>query len=132
MHQDNYDHLINNLKDTLDTMSTTIKYYRQRIDYLESELVKDEEIKKLIEERDYWQTRAINGFEISEEEKSQIQDWKKKHDAEAHGLTTLDKRIEAGGAIGGRYSYHFIPTSIGVIGKCRCDKCGAEFEFQSL
>ena len=48
-----------------------------------------------------------------------------------HGLKTLKERVRAGGCIGGRYSYEFVSTSIGVIGIVKCN-CGAKFTFQDL
>ena len=72
---------------------------------------------------DYWR-----GFPISEDEKKLIDDWKERHEAEVHEVITLDQKLKRGGCIGGNYSYHFTPTSIGVSGKIKCS-CGAEFEF---
>ena len=60
-----------------------------------------------------------------------IKEWKEKHDTEVHGFKTLEDRLHAGGLIGGRYTYHFVPTSIGVSGTIQCS-CGEEFEFCKL
>lgn len=60
-----------------------------------------------------------------------IQEWQEKHDTEVHGLKTLEDRLHAGGLIGGRYTYHFVPTSIGISGTIQCS-CGEEFEFCKL
>jgi hypothetical protein len=40
--------------------------------------------------------------------------------------------LRAGGAIGGTWTYKFVPTSIGTIGTCICGKCQEEFTFQDL
>ena len=40
-----------------------------------------------------------------------------------HCLYKAHERAAAGGAIGGRYFYKFVPTSIGVSGQCICGKC---------
>ena len=57
-----------------------------------------------------------------EKEKEAIDAWKLTHEEEAHGGNSYS------GSIGGRYSYHFVPTSVGTSGVVRCS-CGAEFEF---
>ena len=88
-----------------------------------AEFKKDEEIQ-------YWKDLYENarlsqkyGFPISEEEHNSIMQWQRTHDAEAHGLRMNHERLAAGGAIGDRYFYKFVPTSIGVSGQCICGKC---------
>lgn len=108
-----------------------ILYLQEELRKLKEEYSKDSEIQKMnsaLEKmrKDYWR-----GFPISEDEKKKIDEWKEKHDIEAHGLNTFDKKLKAGGCIGGRYSYKFVPTSIGISGKIVCN-CGAEFEFQEI
>jgi hypothetical protein len=113
--------------------------------------VRVKEIKAKYEEA----TQALyRGFGISKKEYEQIDHWKKEHDAKRHGLNSIEKRMRADGAIGGRYTYEFLPTSIGTVGTCVCGKCkqkafeeakgdrekyrelkkkyDAEFEFSSL
>lgn len=69
-------------------------------------------------------TKALfRGFAISENDEKNIAKWKTQHDAKRHGLDTLEKRMQAGGAIGGCYHYEFLPTSIGTIGTCVCGRC---------
>lgn len=69
-------------------------------------------------------TKALyRGFAISENDEKNITKWKTQHDVKRHGLDTLEKRMQAGGAIGGRYHYEFLPTSIGTIGTCVCGRC---------
>lgn len=108
-----------------------IKYLEEENKLLKEESYKDNELQKMKEkldrmEKDYWR-----GFPISKEEEVAIEEWKKKHDEEEHNIKTLDDRLRAGGCIGGRYSYHFVPTSIGTSGVVRCS-CGAEFKFQEI
>ena len=88
-----------------------------------AEFKKDEEIQ-------YWKDLYENarlsqkyGFPISEEEHNSIMQWQRTHDAEAHGLRMNHERLAAGGAIGGRYFYRFVPTSIGTSGECVCGSC---------
>lgn len=108
-----------------------IKYLEEENRKLKEEYSQDEEIQKMQSElkkmkEDYWR-----GFPISKDEEEAVKEWKKKHDEEVHSLKTLDDRLRAGGCIGGRYTYHFVPTSIGTSGKVICN-CGAEFEFQMI
>lgn len=70
-------------------------------------------------QEDYWR-----GFPISKEEKDFIDEWTKDHLIKKHSDTYC-------GVIGGRFTYEFTPTSIGVVGKIKCI-CGEEFTFQDL
>lgn len=92
---------------------------------------KDKKLQEMKEQLDQMRADYYRGFPISEQDMASINRWKKKHDAEAHGLTTDTLRVKAGGVSGGRYSYHFVPTSLGTSGIVRCS-CGAEFEFQEI
>ena len=98
---------------------------------LKDEAWKDEKLQEMKKQLKRMQEDYYRGFPISEQDMASIKKWKRKHDAEAHGLTTDILRLKAGGVSGGRYSYHFIPTSLGTSGVIRCG-CGAEFEFQEI
>ena len=108
-----------------------IAYLEKENKRLREEYDKDEEVKELKEKLEEMRNELSRGFSISKEEQEQINEWKKKHEADAHGLKTRAQRMRAMGTIGGRYHYEFRPTSIGTVGKIVCS-CGAEFEFQSL
>ena len=99
---------------------------------LKDEHYKDEELQMWKQKYEVAQEELYNGFGITNAEREKINEWQKQHDAEAHGLTDSRMRLKAGGAIGGRYYYKFLPTSIGVSGTCVCGRCGAEFEFQEI
>ncbi len=62
------------------------------------------------------------GFPITKSEEKAITKWKSEHEKNHNG---------GYGAIGGKYTYHFIPTSIGIVGTIKCS-CGAEFDFQRI
>lgn len=98
---------------------------------LKEDAYKDSEIARLKEQNDNLFNDLCRGFGISEAEAKSIENWKQTHEATVHNLTTYEQRLGAGGAIGGTYSYHFIPTSIGTIGTVRCN-CGEEFTFRDL
>lgn len=82
------------------------------------EYSKDKEIQKLQEENKKLQRDLARGFAISEAEHDAIIEWMKNHKS-------------AGGAIGGSYTYEFIPTSIGTIGTIKYAD-GAKFTFREL
>ena len=56
-----------------------------------------------------------------------IQEWKDTHFKEKH----RDRNLNWAEAIGGRFTYTFIPTSIGVIGEVTCS-CGESMTFSNL
>lgn len=58
-------------------------------------------------------------------EMSAVESWIEKHIEEKHGGNTYAR------AIGGRFSYVFVPTSLGVIGTIRCG-CGEEYCFRDI
>ena len=91
---------------------------------LKDEHYKDEELQKMQKELDSLRRDLSRGFPISEEEQEKIREWQRKHEEEAHGATNVT-------AIGGKYTYEFIPTSIGTFGSVKCT-CGAKFEFQEV
>lgn len=110
----------------------------ERIQYLEkvNKELKDEAFKdKTLQEMEkaYEEAKADNyrGFPITESERAAIDEWKKEHESEVHGLKDVKSRIKAGGTIGGRYKYEFVPTSIGTSGRIVCS-CGESFEFSEL
>ncbi len=85
---------------------------------------KDEEIVKLKAKLEEKQKRAKNliTFSIESEYVEKIKEWKKRHEKEKHNGS------DYAGAIGGRYTYEFTPTSIGTFGRIRCS-CGDHFDF---
>lgn len=90
---------------------------------------KDEEIQELkskIEslQNELWNARRYS-FETTPEEHEAIEKWKKNHVKEKHNGDTY------AGAIGGRYKYIFVPTSIGTVGSIKCS-CGETFCFSEL
>lgn len=98
---------------------------------LEEEHFKDDEIQKMRNSLGKMQSDYYRGFPISESEQRLIDEWIEEHDKIVHGLDSLNKKLKAGGCCGGRYSYCFVPTSIGTVGTVKCH-CGAEFDFQEL
>lgn len=96
---------------------------REKVKKYEEEINADSRIQELQDQLQAAKADLSRGFRIYENEEAAIAEWKEKHDIEAHGLNTLDKKLRAGGAIGGRYHYEFHPTSIGTACVCVCGKC---------
>ena len=86
---------------------------------LKSEAYKDEELTKMKEAYERMHDAYVLGFPITLEEHKVINAWIEGHEVE-HPVSHT--------AIGGRYTYEFIPTSIGVIGSIRCI-CGKSLTF---
>ena len=120
------------LKDINTRNELGIKYLEEENKKLKEEHFKDDELAKMKSKLETARKNLYRGFPISEDEDKKIEDWCNKHDVEKHGLNTLSKKLASGGCIGGRYSYHFVPTSIGTVGKVICGKCGESFTFQDL
>lgn len=116
---------IHPLDESLDSIKTRFEELVQanqslsgRLQELKQEKWADE---RLIEMKDKLKTMSeeyYRGFPISAEVESRINEWKKNH---RHN----------GGAIGGTFTYEFIPTSIGTIGTIKC-ACGDSFTFEDL
>lgn len=86
---------------------------------------KEEEILKLKEEIKKIRNENRYGFSITEEENKAISEWMENHIKEKHNGNSY------AGAIGGNFTYKFIPTSIGTIGEIQCS-CGEKFCFAEL
>ncbi len=89
------------------------------------EEVRDEYVKEL---EDYIAEQQ-HSFTISDEKWNEIMKWQKEHVAEKHSYIDKngEKQPKIAGAIGGRFSYTFVPTSIGIFAKCKCT-CGEELD----
>ena len=99
---------------------------------LKNDVYKDSVVKDLEKENKRLKQDCLRGFPITEEQQEMIRDWQIKHEAEIHGRKTLEDRLRAGGAIGGKYTHRFVNTSIGFIGEIVCEECGQTFCFQDL
>lgn len=64
-----------------------------------------------------------SGFHISKEDAEKIRTWINKHD-----LTCKFSDPMSCGAIGGRFTYQFTPTGLGMITSIVC-ACNEEFNF---
>lgn len=116
---------IHQQKVDLNSTENTIRQMEREIERLRSEAYKDEALQDANETIELLRKAFDKSFTISEEEYAEIENWKKQHELEAHnGAGTT-------GAIGGRYTYSFTPTSLGTVGTIHCS-CGAEFTFSEI
>lgn len=120
---------VKSILSSVESYEDTIKRLKEENRKLKDEVWKDEELQNMKEQLDKMKSNYNRGFNITEEEDTAIKEWKKKHEEEAHGLTTPIARMQTQGVSGGRYLYIFYPTAIGCSGVIRCNACGEEFEF---
>ena len=123
------------MKPDIDKYWEDIKHYIDSCEKQRNEAIKelacwnkDEEIQKLKEEIERLKAKPKKiglCFEINAEELGEINKWIDKHIEEKHNGSHY------AGAIGGRFSYRFVPTSIGEIGEVFCT-CGDSFCFREL
>lgn len=125
---DSVSDLCQGIVDKVDTYEKRIKYLEEENKKLKDEHYKDSEMQRMKTELEKAKEDLYRGFPISKEEEEKIKEWQDKHDAEAHGLKTFKERVHAGGCIGGRYTYEFIPTSIFTVGIIKCS-CGEKYKF---
>ncbi len=117
------DELCSALKEKFIGQEERIEYLQKEIKKLESEHWKDNELQLMKKQYIEMNENYHRGFPISKEEKEKINAWIDKHEKEKHNGSFYR------GAIGGSYTYHFTPTSIGVFGSIQCS-CGEKFTFQ--
>jgi len=120
----------NDIYSTLDDIKEIIAWKDKRIESLtkenqelKSEHYKDETLAKMQSDLERIRKDYFRGFPITEDEGIAINKWIKAHCKEKHN------GIISGGAIGGSFTYSFIPTSIGVIGEIQCS-CGDSYCFK--
>lgn len=128
----NIDELLQKIKNAFNKKDKEIKVLRKEISELKDSHYRDKELSRLKTELDNIKQDSYRGFPITEYELNKINEWKRKHEEEVHGLKTIEERLKSQGCCGGVYEYRFIPTSIGVIGSIICGRCGDSFEFREL
>mgnify|MGYP000074417591 CR=1 FL=1 len=118
------------LRYRFDDQKRTVNNLRNKIKELTDSQYKDKKLREMKDKLEAMQREYNRGFPITDKEWDAIETWKEKHDREVHSLIECNERI--GGAIGGRYTFEFIPCSIGTIGTIRCGDCGEKFTFREL
>lgn len=122
--------LLNDIKADFQKLYDHYRWVSARIEHLEeenkrlkSDAYKDEELAKMKSEYDRMKEDYFRGFPISEEEHKKINEWIDEQ---------MKKHPGIGGAIGGRFTYEFLPTGIGTAGTIIDSFTGDKFTFQEL
>lgn len=118
------------IENILNEKDEQIKKLQEEVNQLKDEHYKDEKLIELQNNLKRIKDDSLRGFPISEEEKKSIEEWKMKHLKKMH-WDKKNNTSQSVGAIGGRFTYRFIPTGIGVIGEIECT-CGEKFCFQEI
>ena len=100
------------------------EYLSKEIAKVKEETYKDNELIEMKKKYDEMSADYYRGFPISEAESQKISAWMKDVTKDE------DFQTKVGGAIGGRFKYEFIPTSIGVIGTITDSFSGKKLTFQ--
>lgn len=114
--------LFNCLRGNILGKENTIEYLRSQLEKAKADTYKDAELVKIKARYEEMEKDYYRGFPISKSEEKAIKEWQTEHEKAHKG---------GHGAIGGKYTYIFVPTSIGTIGTIKCS-CGANFDFQEL
>ena len=125
------DDLVRGIKAHIKSVELRNTYLEEENKKLKDEHFKDKSIAKMSQELKKATDDLYRRFPISEKEMESINIWKKKHEIEKHGLVTEKMRMKSQGCCGGKYTFEFIPTSIGTVGRVKCS-CGDSFTFQDL
>lgn len=99
---DSVSDLCQGIIDKADTYEKRIKYLEEENKKLKDEHYKDSEMQRMKTELKKAKDDLYRGFPISKEEEEKIKEWQLKHDAEKHGLKTMEQRLRAGGCSGGK------------------------------
>lgn len=121
------DSIENDLKRIYDHYRSVVnenEYLRKENERIKSEKYQDEELSTMKERYDKMQSDYYCGFPISEKENERIKNW-------INNLTK-DEVPTKMGAIGGRFSYHFIPTSLGTVGTIMDSITGEKLTFRDI
>lgn len=94
---DSVSDLCQGIIDKVDTYEKRIKYLGEENKKLKDEHYKDSEMQRMEAELKKAKEDLYRGFPISEKEQEKIREWELKHDAEKHGLKTMEQRLRAGG-----------------------------------
>ena len=113
--------VLQELYDHYRSVANRNEYLLEENKRLKSEAYKDEELSKMKAQYDKMNADYYRGFAISENENNKINEWIDKISKEYPGNE---------GAIGGRFTYEFIPTGVGTYGKIIDSISGKSFSFQ--
>ena len=122
--------ILNNIKEDLQkvydhfrSLEYQIEYLKKENERLKSNHYKDEQLANLEKKYEAMKEKCHLGFHITKEEHEKINAWIEKQ---------MKKHPGNGGAIGGRFSYEFVPTGIGTSGTIIDGFTGDKFNFHEL
>lgn len=128
---------LNKFKETQQTQLELIESLTERNKILAKEnkelkdrAYKDKTLAKLNKKYNDLLEDSRRGFSIDKDEWEKLTNWETEHIKEKH-WDKIHNRPKSFGAIGGNFSYEFLPTSIGTIGTVKCT-CGDCFTFQDM
>lgn len=117
------DNLFQEIKNIVDTSHQREVSTKEELNKVEDEKWKDAELQRMHTKLNILEADYYRGFPISKDAKDATECWMNDHFAKQHNATTTEDIMRTQGAIGGMFSYVFVPTSIGTIGVCRCAQC---------
>lgn len=123
-----FDGCLENLRYLSEMDKQTIERLRKENEKLRDEKFKDETIRDLQSQINDLTNRLNRAFEISENNSKKINNWMRTHIKQKHWNHFTDSPISTG-AIGGKFTYKFFPTSIATFGEVVCS-CGAKIDFE--
>ena len=112
--------LLQQVYDHFRNLSVQNEYLIKENEKLKADNYRDSELQRMKEEHDRMKSDYLRGFPVTEEEEKKIKEW------------IMSKDLISTGAIGGRFRYEFIPTSIGTVGKVIDSVTNEEFTFREL
>ena len=153
-HYQGLDKCLDEIRDTVEGVFAFAERVQQENEELKDLHWENQEIQNLQKKLETEKAKYNYGFPISEYGNKKIMEWQDQHWTNQHNAPDLKTRLRKQGAIGGSFTYEFIPTSIGTIGTIVCPACrekarrncgdnreryrellkeyDAEFEFQNL
>lgn len=111
--KDRFEKGIETIRNEYERQAAENNRLREELETLRDEKWRDEELERLTAERDALRSNCRDGFSLSRGEREKVSAWQEEHLNKYHP----DRYF---GAIGGNFTYEFIPTSIGTIGTCIC------------
>jgi len=113
------------LSQRFDDAEASMQRFKEENNRLKSEHYKDEELQEMASRLNKMRESIRNGFPIPKKEYEDANEWIKSHNDSKHNGSHH-------GAIGGAYSWTFVPTSIGTIGYVKCSICKEEHTFMEI
>ena len=109
-----------------DRLYEQAQFFNNELLRMRDEKWRDEELQKLNAENEQLHQQLQHGFYVRPEEQELINNWMQNHASDVHHCTGQ------GGVCGGMFSYLFTPTSVGTVGRIRCNLCREVFTFSDI